>query len=49
MVDAYITEKSDMGLPAEDFESFILDKVSSLSGQSPSAEDSVAWVEANLE
>jgi TRAP-type C4-dicarboxylate transport system substrate-binding protein len=49
MVDAYISEKTALGLPAEDYQQYLLERVSYWSGKSPTAAESVAWVEAELE
>ena len=48
LIDAYISEKTAMGLPAEDYQQYLLDRVSYWSGKSPSAAESVTWVEAEL-
>ena len=37
LIDAYISEKTAMGLPAEDYQQYLLDRVSYWSDKSPSA------------
>jgi len=49
LIDAYISEKTAMGLPATDYQEYLLAQVSYWSGRSPTAAESVAWVEAELE
>jgi len=47
--DAYTTEKVAMGLPVADYEAYLNEQVSYWSGKSPTAAESVTWVEAELE
>ena len=47
--DEYMEEKGAMGLSVEDYEDYLNERVKYWSDRSPSAEDSVAWVEAELE
>ena len=49
LIDAYISEKTAMELPAADYQQYLLERVSYWSGRSPTAAESVAWVEAELE
>jgi len=49
LIDTYISEKTAMGLPATDYQEYLLAQVSYWSGRSPTAAESVAWVEAELE
>ena len=48
LIDAYMSEKTAMGLPATDYQEYLLERVSYWSGKSPTAAESVAWVEAEL-
>jgi TRAP-type C4-dicarboxylate transport system substrate-binding protein len=47
--DTYMEEKGAMGLPVDDYEDYLMERVAYWSDKSPTAEDSVAWVEAELE
>lgn len=47
--DNYMAEKSAMGLPVEDYENYLNERASYWAGQSPSEDECVAWVEAELE
>ena len=49
MITTYIGEKSAMGLSAADYQEYLLERVAHWSGKSPTAGESVAWVEAELE
>jgi len=49
MINTYISEKTAMGLPAADYNKYLLDRVSHWSGKTPTAEESVKWVKAELE
>jgi TRAP-type C4-dicarboxylate transport system substrate-binding protein len=49
LVTTYIEEKSAMGLSAADFESYLQERVAYWSPKAPSADESVAWVKAELE
>jgi len=42
-------EKGAKGLSVEDFEDYLNERVAYWSKRSPAADDSVAWVEAELE
>jgi len=48
LIGQYITEKSALGLTAVEYEKYLLERVEYWSGKSPTAEESLAWVEANL-
>ena len=48
LIDGYISEKTAMGLPAADYQEYLLQQVSYWSDRTPTAEQSVAWVEAEL-
>jgi len=48
MIDAYISEKAAMGLKAADYQEYLLERVSYQSARTPTAEQSVAWVESEL-
>jgi len=46
--DEYMKEKAAMGLPVADYEEYLLERVSYWSDRAPSAEESAAWVDAEL-
>lgn len=48
LIATYISEKTALGLPAEDYQDYLVERVGYWTGQSPTAEESVAWVEAEL-
>jgi len=48
LIATYINEKTAMDLPAEDYQEYLLEQVSYWSSRSPTAAESVAWVEAEL-
>jgi TRAP-type C4-dicarboxylate transport system substrate-binding protein len=48
LISKYISDKSALGLQAEEFESYLLERVDYWAGKSPSAEESVAWTEQYL-
>lgn len=48
LIATYISEKTAMNLPAEDYQEYLLEQVSYWSSRSPTAAESVAWVEAEL-
>ena len=45
---AYIAEKSAMGLPVADYKAYLTKQVSYWAGKAPSADECVAWVEAEV-
>lgn len=47
--DSYMTDKGALGLPVEDYEDYIIDRVAYWSDRAPSAQECVDWVEANVE
>ncbi len=47
--DAYMEEKAAMGLPVEDYEEYLVKRAAYWTGKAPSAEECVAWVEAEVE
>jgi TRAP-type C4-dicarboxylate transport system substrate-binding protein len=49
LTDAYLSEKSAKGLPAAEYEKYLVERVKFWSGKSPSAKDCVDWVEKNLQ
>ena len=49
LIAEYIAEKTDLGLPAADYQEYLLERVAHWSDQAPMAEESVAWVETELE
>ncbi len=49
VIDEYLEELTAMGLPAADYEEYLLERVAYWSDQAPTAEESVAWVETELE
>lgn len=48
LIDKYITDKNALGLEAEDYEEYLLQRVAYWADNSPSLDESVAWVEDNL-
>jgi len=46
--DTYMAEKSAMGLPVDDYEDYLNERAAYWSGRSPSEEECVAWVEAEV-
>jgi TRAP-type C4-dicarboxylate transport system substrate-binding protein len=46
--DTYMTEKGDMGLPVDDYEDYLNERVAYWSARAPSLEDCVTWVETEL-
>ena len=49
LIEKYLTEKSGMGLPTEEYQKYILKRVDYWSKKAPSAGESVSWVEEELE
>jgi len=49
VIDEYLAELSAKGLPATDYQDYLLERVSYWSKQSPPVEKSVSWVKENLE
>ena len=49
LITTYIEEKSAMGLPAADYQQYLLERVAYWYDKAPTAGASVAWVEAELE
>lgn len=49
LIEQYISEKTEMGLPAEDYQEYLLERVNYWSQRTATAEESVAWVKAELE
>ena len=49
MINAYINDKTAMGLPAEEYQQYLNERVSYWSPKAPSAEECVAWVENNVQ
>lgn len=49
LIEQYISEKTEMGLPAAEYNKYLLERVSYWSARTPSAEESVDWVKAELE
>jgi TRAP-type C4-dicarboxylate transport system substrate-binding protein len=47
--DTYMTEKAALGLPVDDYEDYINERVAYWTALAPSEADCVAWVEAELE
>jgi TRAP-type C4-dicarboxylate transport system substrate-binding protein len=47
--DNYMAEKSAMGLPVDDYENYLNERAGYWAGRSPSEEECVAWVEAEVE
>ena len=48
IIEQYITEKTDMGLPAADYEAYLIEQVKYWSDKSPSEQSCVDWVEEEL-
>ena len=48
LIDQYISEKTDLGLPAADYEAYLLQQTEYLAGMSPTEESCVEWVEEEL-
>jgi len=46
--DTYMTEKAALGLPVDDYENYLNERVAHWSTQAPSEEECVAWVEAEI-
>ena len=44
----YIKEKSDMGLPAAEYDQFVQDQIKKWSGKAPSATECAEWVNKNI-
>ena len=49
LISKYISEKTAMGLPAADYDKYLVKRVSHWSGKTPTAEESATWVKAELE
>jgi len=49
LIAKYIEEKTELGLPAAEYQEYLLERVSYWSDRAPTLEESVAWVEAELE
>ena len=49
LIEQYISEKTELGLPAEDYQEYLLERVNYWSQRTATAEESVAWVKAELE
>ena len=47
--DTYMTEKGAIGLPVDDYENYLKERVVYWSDKSPTLDESLAWVEAELE
>jgi len=47
--DTYMEEKGDIGLPVDEYEAYLNERVAYWTEQAPTDEESVAWVEAELE
>ncbi len=47
--DKYMEEKAAMGLPVEEYETFLNERVAYWSERAPSADECVKWVKANVE
>ena len=48
IIDQYIKEKTDMGLPAADYEEYLIEQVKYWSDKAPSEQSCVDWVEEEL-
>jgi TRAP-type C4-dicarboxylate transport system substrate-binding protein len=48
LIDQYISEKTALGLPAADYEAYLLQRTEYLAGISPTEEACVDWVEKEL-
>ncbi len=49
VMDTYMSEKSAAGLPVDDYEEYLLDKVGDWADKAPSADECVSWVQAEVE
>ena len=49
LIEQYITDKTEMGLSAAEFEEYLNERVSYWSERAPAADECVSWVEDNLE
>jgi len=49
LVEGYVSEKAGLGLPAAEYEKYIMERVSYWSARSATAEECVNWVKAELE
>jgi TRAP-type transport system periplasmic protein len=47
--DEYMSDKGDLELPVSDYEEYLTERVDTLNGESPSAEECVEWVETEVE
>jgi hypothetical protein len=47
--DTYMTEKGDLGLPVDDYEDYLNERVAYWTDRAPSLEECVTWVETELE
>lgn len=48
LIDTYMSAKLEMGLPAVEYEKYLNERVEYWTGQSPTADESLAWVEAEV-
>lgn len=48
LIDDYTAKKTQMNLPAADYQKYLLERVTYWSSKSPSEADTVAWVEKNV-
>lgn len=49
LIETYISEKTEMELPAADYQEYLLGRVNYWSQRTVTLEDSVAWVQSELE
>ena len=49
VLTSYMQERADKGLPVEKYQKYLLERVEYWKGKAPSADDSVAWVQAEVE
>ncbi len=49
VIDEYLAELTAKGLPAADYQEYLLERVAYWSAKAPTAEESAAWVETELE
>jgi len=49
LIDEYLKEKTAMGLPAADYQAYLLERTEYWSGKTPTEESCVAWVEEELQ
>ena len=49
LIEKYISEKTGMGLPAAEYQGYLEEMVGYWAERTPTAEESVSWVKANLE